>query len=224
MKCPHCLVDFHDTPKCIPIANDAECGWGIVSRTCPNCKLLVVELAQGDVSGDGRFGQSSMYFLNPRNQVLVRPKSVSRVALPSEVPSDVSNDYREACLVLADSPKASAALSRRCLQHLLRKYAKIMAKSGNLADEIQAAIDSQTLPSHLSESLDAIRNIGNFAAHPMKSTSSGEIMDVEPGEAEWTLDVLEELFDFYFVQLAKLAAKRAALNGKLKEAGKPPMR
>jgi hypothetical protein len=33
--------------------------------------------------------------------------------------------------------------------------------------------------------LDAIRTIGNFAAHPIKSTSSGEIVDVEPGEAEW---------------------------------------
>jgi hypothetical protein len=49
----------------------------------------------------------------------------------------------------------------------------------------------------------------------MKSTQSGQILDVDPGEADWTLDVLEGLFDFYFVQSAKSAAKRAALNAKL---------
>ena len=123
---------------------------------------------------------------------------------------------------VANSPKASAALSRRCLQHLLRTYANI--KPGNLADEIQEVIESRTLPSYLSESLDAIRLIGNFAAHPIKSTHTGEIIDVEPGEAEWILDVLESLFDFYFVQPAKLLTKRDALNKKLADAGKKPMK
>jgi len=47
---------------------------------------------------------------------------------------------------------------------------------------------------------------------------------VEPGEAEWNLDVLESLFDFYYVQPARLQAKRAALDKKLAEAGKPPMK
>jgi hypothetical protein len=81
-----------------------------------------------------------------------------------------------------------------------------------------------TLPSYLAESIDAVRNIGNFAAHSMKSQHSGEILDVEPGEAEWNLEVLESLFDFYFVQPAILKAKRAALDAKLGEAGKPPMK
>lgn len=76
----------------------------------------------------------------------------------------------------------------------------------------------------LAESVDAIRNIGNFAAHPMKSTSTGEIVEVGPGEAEWILDVIEALFDFYFVQPAKLKAKRDALNSKLHDLGKPPMK
>lgn len=74
------------------------------------------------------------------------------------------------------------------------------------------------------ESIDAIRNIGNFAAHPMKSASTGEIVDVEVGEAEWILDVLEALFDYYFVQPALLKAKRDALNKKLSEVGKPKMK
>lgn len=97
-------------------------------------------------------------------------------------------------------------------------------KKGNLADEIQQVIDSGKLPSHLTDSLDAIRNIGNFAAHPTKSTSSGEVVEVETGEAEWNLDVIEALFDFYFVQPALLKKKRDALNAKLNDSGKPTMK
>ena len=125
---------------------------------------------------------------------------------------------------MPDSAKASAALGRRCLQNLLRDYVGIKTKSGNLADEIQEVIDSGKLPSDLTESIDAIRNVGNFAAHPMKCTQSGEILDVEPGEAEWTLDVLEELFDFYFVRPEQRRKKREALDLKLQAAGKPAMK
>ena len=93
-----------------------------------------------------------------------------------------------------------------------------------MSAEIQEVIDTGKLPSHIAESIDAIRNTGNFAAHPAKSTSTGEIIEVEPGEAEWNLDVLESLFDYYYVQLAVIKRKRDALNAKLKEAGKPPMK
>jgi hypothetical protein len=68
--------------------------------------------------------------------------------------------------------------------------------------------------------VDAIRNIGNFAAHPMKSKTSGEVLPVEPGEAEWNLDALDALFDFFFVQPETIRKKREALNQKLDQAGK----
>jgi len=80
------------------------------------------------------------------------------------------------------------------------------------------------LPSYIIDVIDAIRNIGNFAAHPLKSEKTGEILPVEPVEAEWNLDVIEALFDFYFVQPAVARKKRAALDQKLKEAGKKPMK
>jgi hypothetical protein len=69
-----------------------------------------------------------------------------------------------------------------------------------------------------------VRNIGNFATHPLKSEKTGEILPVEPMEAEWNLDVLEALFDFYFVQPDVVRKKRAALDHKLKEAEKKPMK
>ena len=133
-----------------------------------------------------------------------------------------AKDYNEACLVLSDSPKASAALSRRCLQSLLIERAE--AKGSNLSQQIQYVLDSKALPSHLAEGLDAVRNIGNFAAHATKNQNTGEIVEVEPGEAEWNLDILEELFDFYFVRPSIYAKKKDALNKKLEDCGKPPMK
>jgi hypothetical protein len=152
----------------------------------------------------------------------LRPKTIARKPLSQEVPPACAKDYQEACLVLADSEKASAALSRRCLQHLLREHVGVQLS--DLANEIQQVLDAGKLPSHLAEGMDAIRNIGNFAAQPTKSQNTREIFDVEPGEAEWSLDVLEGLFDFYFVLPAIFKKKRDDLNTKLAAAGKPQLK
>lgn len=153
------------------------------------------------------------------NGRIVYPIGSSRPLCPSEVPIGISQDYTEACLVEPYSKKASAALSRRCLQNMLRDKG---IKKSDLSKEIDEAM--KTLPSHLAESIDAIRLIGNFAAHPLKSASTGEIVDVEDEEAEWALDVLEDLFDFYYVQPAAIQRKREAMNRKLVDLGKPPIK
>lgn len=218
MKCPHCIVEINPNFQQIYLGNDNDSYWSVYSMNCPNpnCGKKIIDLASGqpnrhyDALGKIEWRQT------------VRPFSSSRPPVPPEVEVIFASDYNEACLILNLSPKASAALSRRCLQNILREKAGV--KKGDLANEIQQVIDSKSLPSHLSESIDAIRNIGNFAAHPLKSTSTGEIIDVEVGEAEWLLDVIEALFDFYFVQPAILKSKREALNKKLSEIGKPPMK
>jgi len=92
-----------------------------------------------------------------------------------------------------------------------------------LAAEIDAVLEMRILPSGVADALDAAREIGNFAAHPTKSEHTGEVVDVEPGEAEWNLDVLDGLFDVFFVQPARLVGRKAALNEKLKAAGKKPL-
>lgn len=94
----------------------------------------------------------------------------------------------------------------------------------DLAKQIQSVLDSEKLPTYLADDLDAVRNIGNFAAHPVKSQTTGAVLPVEPGEAEWNLDVVEALFDFYFVGAARAQARRDALNQKLNDAGKGPMK
>ena len=154
----------------------------------------------------------SNFFFHAR----VWPRATARTPLAPEVPDDFSADYKEGCEVLEASPKAAAALARRCLQHLLRDHVKV--KPQDLSKEIDELLESKTLPSDLASNVDAIRHVGNFGAHPMKSTNSGEILDVEPEEASWMLTVLEELFDFFFVRTAKRQAQRDALNAKIAEA------
>jgi len=218
MKCPHCRTEFHDQITTYRVGVDKDGSWSLERTSCPACERLVLNLVSNEVFelGGNSFPSREI------SRYLVRPKASLRPCPPKEVPDEFSSDYLEAAVVLADSPKASAALSRRCLQHLIREKAGI--RKSDLAKEIDELIQSKTLPSHLAEAVDAIRNIGNFAAHPIKATASGEVLPVEPGEAEWTLDVLDGLFDFYFVQPAILKARREALNIKLAAANKPPVK
>lgn len=210
MKCPHCLENFHEEWQEQHLTQSVSDGhWRERHCECPACERTIIEVMNKTLNS-GYWQQ-------------VVPKGISRTALPLEINDEQTiNDYKEACLVLPDSAKASAALSRRCLQHILREKAGV--KKSDLSTEIQEVIDSNKLPADLSDNLDYIRNIGNFAAHPNKSTNSGEIIEVEPGEAEWNLTLIEELMDFYFVRPARAAKKKADLNIKLKEAGKPELK
>lgn len=221
MQCPHCLENFHEDMTYQPVVSE-ESGktWGVGSTTCPACNRAVILLGSF-LHAVERSGASSPV-PNPATFRLVYPRGVSRSPIPSEVPLEFAADYSEGCLVLPDSEKASAALSRRCLQHLLREKAGVT--KSDLSKEIQQVLDSKQLPTHLAEDLDAIRQIGNFAAHPIKTTNTGEIVNVEPQEAEWLLSLLERLFDFYLVQPARSKARRDALNAKLQGIGKPPMK
>lgn len=221
MICLHCRVAFHDSERLTFVGRDADNAWGIASSLCPSCNRLNLFLANfGEYEPPSQ--NSAARWAYPGSRVPIRPRESSRPPCPPEVPEDIRGDYREACLVLPASAKASAALSRRCLQVLLRSAAGV--KPGNLAAEIQQILDGGTLPSHLAEVIDAVRNIGNFAAHPQKSTNSGLVLPVEAEEAEWNLDVLEALFDHYYALPAITKAKRGRLNAKLKEVGKPPLK
>ena len=216
MKCPHCLIAFTANSTINDLSADPDGWWGLTKTTCPSCKRMILVL-QNRTSPPAGPGASVI-----KSQTLVRPRGSLRPPCPPEAPDFLRGDYAEACLVLSDSPKAAAALGRRCLQTLLHETLGIKGRS--LSDEIDTLLKDGNLPSGLQDSVDAIRNVGNFAAHPLKSEQSGLILEVEPGEAEWTLEVLEELFDFYFVRPKRIQEKRDAMNAKLAQAGKPNMK
>jgi Domain of unknown function (DUF4145) len=219
MQCCHCGADYHPDTKKYVLGGDPDAQvWQIVWETCPRCTKFNVRLEWGNA----HVGNNLVMFQVKGKRVIHPKGGLIRKPAPVDVPQTIAEDYNEACLVLGDSPKASAALSRRCLQGVLRGYAKV--KPQDLSKEIDEVLASQQLPSYLAADIDAIRHYGNFATHPIKSTSSGQIVPVEPGEAEWQLELLEALFDFYFVGPAESQRKRDALNAKLADAKKPPMK
>lgn len=224
MKCPHCntavKIEFEeyftsDDP------DRKDYGYEIVGEDCPMCSKLIVIMRYGRIETISRGEYSYETVMDKDREEFLFPKGITR-KVELEVPDAYKDNYTEASMVLQFSAKASAALSRRLLQNLLREEFDIEHRS--LAQEIDAFIQRKDVPTYLAEAVDAVRNIGNFAAHPLKDTNTGEIVRVEPGEAEWLLEVLDSLFDFAFVQPRRLAERRKKLNDKLKSIGKPPMK
>jgi len=224
MRCPHCNVginleiDYTDTW----IKKDydqTKMGYDIAYGHCPVCEELIVLLRNGIAKSAEDFDGTSLKEI--MQEEVIYPRFITRKVEP-EVPERYQKDFKEACAVLPLSPKASAALSRRILQDILRE--KFSIKHPSLDQEIKDFIKLKDIPTYLAQAVDAVRNIGNFAAHPLKDTNTGEVIDVEPGEADWLLEVIEALFDFAFVQPIKLEEKKQALNRKLQSAGKPAMK
>lgn len=216
MKCPHCGIDFHDEWEITwlrrysqnLVENDGT--WATRNAVCSRCKRPTIEIGTALRSPDDVVWRQ------------VYPIGANRGPVPAEVPERIAEDYVEACNVLPISPKASAALSRRCLQHMLRSHGYT---ARDLAKEIELLLNEtdpiKALPLRLRETIDAIRNFGNFAAHPNEDKATLDIIDVEPHEAEWCLETIEELFEHFYVGPAVAAAKKAALNAKLASGGKP---
>ena len=198
-------------------------GQGIKHTPCPNCGKLIIIVIEGKVDPEAAEFERDDEDELPidYNEFTIYPNPY-KSELPEEIPEKYRVDFIEAKAVVEISPKASAAISRRLLQNLLQDDMGI--KGTNLSKQIDSFLDLPNVPSHLSKSVDAIRNIGNFAAHPNKETKTGEIISVEPGEADWLLEVLLSLFDFLFVQPKRIEKRRNELNEKLRSMGKPEMK
>lgn len=227
MICPTCKLGIHfqidDNSQAYPFEEPEEhLAEDIAFGTCPECNEIIVLKRKGPWEKAKDSYSSMPYLASVSDEEIIYPLPPPREIESGDVPAEYREDFAEAAGVLDLSPKASAAISRRVLQHLLRDHFKI--KAADLSKEIDAFLTSVHVPSYIADQIDAVRNVGNFAAHPLKASQTGAILDVEPGEAEWLLDVLEALFDFAFVQPAHARTARAKLNEKLKAAGKPEMK
>ncbi len=219
MKCPNCHIGIRlelEAQKAyrLPHPNNLETGCEVAYGFCPECYQLIVLLRFGEyklVDDDGEVA-------GIQREEIIFPKAYSR-SIDELIPEKYRQPFNEANSVLGTSPKASAALSRRLLQTLLWDEYKI--KRHDLQQEIQEFVQLRNVPADICQSVDAIRNIGNFAAHPIKYTNTGEIVDVESGEAEWLLEVLEAILDFTFIQPGRANERKQKLNLKLQALGKP---
>jgi hypothetical protein len=171
---------------------------------CPNeeCKELTIT---------ARLSESIT--ANPRNTEGKRfhfwsllPESNAKPQ-PDYIPEGIREDYTEACRIRELSPKASATLSRRCLQGMIRHFWNIQRP--RLNDEINEL--KGKIPSALWDAIDSLRHVGNIGAHMDKDVNV--VVDVEPEEAEQLIGLIDVLFEQWYVkkhdeeaQIARVAA------------------
>lgn len=159
--------------------------------SCPNpeCKKLILssELFMAEYSyGEWKKIKST----GLKWQML--PDSYAKL-LPEYIPKAISVNYYEACKIRDLSPKASATLSRRCLQGMIRDFYGI--KKNQLKKEIdslEGVVDDETWGA-----IDAVRKMGNIGAHMEKDINL--IIDIEPNEAQLLIELIETLIEEWYV-------------------------
>jgi hypothetical protein len=159
---------------------------------CPNpkCKKFTLTAAlfkaeQDSYSGEWRSGKRlERWDLIPASKAK---------ALPNFIPEPVKNDYSEACLILSLSPKASATLSRRCLQGMIRDFWGVSFPTLKAEiDAIKEKVDPLTW-----QAIESVRKVGNIGAHMEKDINI--IVDVEPNEAELLVGLIESLIKDWYI-------------------------
>lgn len=142
------------------------------------------------------------------NEWPLLPRSLAK-PIPDFVPEEIRSNYLEACLIQSDSPKASAAMSRRCLQGIVRDFWKIPNnKRGNLGAEIsfiEDMVDPDTF-----DSIKAVREVGDIGAHMEKSVDT--IVDVEPEEAGLLIELIETLISDWYIARHRRSSRNRLLQ------------
>ncbi len=146
---------------------------------CPNCEQYTI-FSEGIGNG----------VKNINN--IIRPISLAK-QFPNYIPQQIRSDYEEACAILHLSPKASATLSRRCLQGMIRDFWGITKYK--LRDEITELKDK--IQADLWQAIDGLRELGNIGAHMEIDTSL--IVDIDPDEAEKLIILIELLMKEWYM-------------------------
>jgi len=227
MLCPYCHTGFVKESETARESTSPGRAYGDDGFTvriifCPQCKRLIIVLEEGVYRAfcDGDFVKDEHLWEVNKESIIYPPTSM-RYQIAEEVPAQYHKDFKEADMLLNISPNASAALSRRCLQSILHHELKI--KKYNLDQEIKEYLDTVSPPVQIAELIDAIRQIGNMSAHAWENQVTGEIIDVEPAEADLLLSVLFLMFDYHFVQPQRARKIIEQTNVKLEAAGRKPI-
>jgi hypothetical protein len=136
------------------------------------------------------------------------PSSIAK-SYPVTIPEMLRKDYEEACKIKDLSPKASATLSRRVLQGIMRDF--YQAKGRNLSQEIDNVQDK--FSKDILEAMHAVREMGNIGAHMEKDINL--IIDIDPGESEVLISLIEILFQKTYIakeEQEETIAKIKAIN------------
>lgn len=146
MLCPHCNtgIELSTSDRIYPSRekNSESLGIKLSEGFCPVCGKLIVILQRGTY----RWIDGEAELLDITEQEILFPKFNLR-SLHVEIPEKYRSAFNEANAVLSLSPKASAALSRRLLQQLLRDEFNITGKV-DLREEIRSDAPVRVLVGH----------------------------------------------------------------------------
>ncbi len=203
--CPHCghaatiqEKDISNDDSILTIKNkDGYRCLTSVFIVCPNpgCQRFTLTAALKEVKnvfhpdGSGPRDHSDLPILRQWDLI---PESKAK-SFPNYIPKPILDDYSEACLIRDLSPKASATLSRRCLQGIIRDFWQV--KPGWLAVEIEQIKDKVDVDTW--KAINGVRSVGNIGAHMEEDINV--IVDVEPNEAQLLVELIEILLKDWYV-------------------------
>lgn len=184
--CVHCTVYSQQEARALILMNMGQCLPTAYAARCVLCKKWTI------------WYQDEMIY----------PKS-SNVPMPHpDLPHDCSLIYEEARAVYGVSKRASAALIRLALEHLVRG---LCPNGKNINDCIKQLV-SNGLPIQIQQAMDVCRVVGNEAVHP------GEIDINESPEVAYQLfELVNLIVDNQITQPRKIAEMFEALPESKKE-------
>ena len=191
------VVQFHDT-KHGPVG----ISWKSILCPNPDCREVFLKVSF-DERDNARYPYENKFVKHLQSWTL-RPESNAKPQ-PDYIPPQIREDYREACLIAEKSPKASATLSRRCLQGMIRDFWGI--SKNRLIDEIntlEEKVDANTW-----DAIKAVKDVGNIGAHMEKDINL--IIAVDPNEARLLIEMIEQLFQDWYVQRNEREQRKAKL-------------
>lgn len=192
--CPFCnssVPIIHDTYRNIDCYFNKNYPHTVNESSYENSAIISIDMYNCPMCNKVSFVANGKRLLN-NISIPLFPNSLAK-QFPSYIPSAIREDYEEAYSIINLSPKASATLSRRCLQGMIRDFWNI--NKSNLAESINCLQDKVS-PSQW-KAIDAVRSIGNIGAHMEKDINI--IIDVEPLEAEKLLKLIELLIDKWYI-------------------------
>ena len=224
MQCPHCTIAFRDIwhRDRMKYDNRSNSDWECITTVCPECHKPSIKIAKMPSPIDVPLIDAvRKAYVKPQ---WVYPTSRRRKQFGEEVPDNFKSDYVEACQVLLISSRSSATLSRRIVEAMLREQGY---SDNTLFDKIEAVRNegdpNKKLPTVLLKFIDAVRQFGNFAAHQKTNLETFQIIEVEPGEAELCLEIVEGLFEHYYVRPAIDAKNLETVNERMQQLGRDPL-
>jgi hypothetical protein len=221
--CPYCrhaqvvTEDRHDwdlTSISVKECAVGDLAYGVESTVCANaeCKKLSLEFF---LVSRGRWKPGGGFEINGVIQKWRLLPSSFAQPQPDYIPESLQRDYEEACAIRDLSAKASATITRRCIQGIIRDFCGISKK--RLVDEINELrdrVDAGNAPAGVQadtvDAIDHVRAIGNIGAH--MEADINVIVDVDPDEAQKLIELVELLFDEWYVARERRRQRLAELG------------